>query len=200
MVCLVMALSLFVQQDPKEREIEAKLKNLKLTLDFKDATLDQIADYLRDVADINLIVSGKVEKVEGISIKVTDLSLRSVLSLILAPRNLITIVKDGVLTIATREEEPVVLDIYDVKDLTYVLPDFPGVEKGLEGSPFDPPSEPTEAPPLPIEELVKGHTGGKSWDEGRATIALHNGLLVVKQTKAVHQQIRRMLNELRRMR
>ncbi len=199
MLCLAMALMALVQADPKDKEIEAKLKNLRLTIDFKDATLDALADYLRDVADLNIVISAKVEKRDGITIKVTDLPLKSILGLVLKPRDLMWIVKDGVLTICTKIEDPVVLEIYDVRDLLYSPPDFPGVEKTLEGAAFDDPPMATTTVEFPLEELVKGHTGGKSWDEPGRTIMLSNGLLVVKQTKAAHAQIRRMLGELRKM-
>ena len=52
---------------------------------------------------------------------------------------------------------------------------------------------------MPIAELVKTHTGGKSWDEDTKTsCAMQNGLLVVKQTPEVHAQVARLLNLLRR--
>jgi hypothetical protein len=51
---------------------------------------------------------------------------------------------------------------------------------------------------IPIAELVRAHTGGKTWDENpKASVNLQNGLLVVRQTPEVHRQIVRLLNLLR---
>ena len=59
--------------------------------------------------------------------------------------------------------------------------------------------DPVTQPDLPLEEILKTHTGGKSWDENpKVSLKLRNGLLVVKQTQEVHVQIRRLLSQFRR--
>jgi hypothetical protein len=51
---------------------------------------------------------------------------------------------------------------------------------------------------MPIEEMVRAHTGGRSWEENpKASIKMQNGLLVIKNTPEVHKQVRRLLDLLR---
>ena len=46
--------------------------------------------------------------------------------------------------------------------------------------------------------MVKQNTGDKSWDENpNASISLTNGILVVSQSKRVHEEIKRFVNLLR---
>ncbi len=185
--------------------IDAKLRNLRVTLDFKNATLQAIADYIREIADINLIISNKVEaKGDDITIKVQDLPLRSVLSLILKPKGLTYLFKDGVLMFTTQEEanEDVIMEIYDVRDLLYPIKDFPGVDISLATDSIGTTALDTgaevEGLVIPLEEIVKGHTGAKTWEENpKASISLNNGLLVVKQTRTVHKQVQKLIGQLR---
>jgi type II secretory pathway component GspD/PulD (secretin) len=187
------------------QEIESKLKNLKVTLDFKSVTLQTLADYIREITDINIFVSNKVEgKGDDISIKVQDITLKSVLNLVLKPRQLTYVVKDGVLYLTTQEEanQDVIMEIYDVRDLLYVIPDFPGVDISLAtdtiGTNVVDAGPTSEGAALPLEDLVKAHCGPKTWDENpKASLALQNGLLVVKQTREVHAQVRRLIGQLR---
>ena len=186
-------------------EIENKLRGLRITLDFKNATLQAVADYIREIADVNLVVSNKVEgKGDDISIKVQDISLKSVLSLVLKPKGLTYVIRDGVLMLTTIEDanEDVIMEIYDVRDLLYPIKDFPGVDISLASdsigtTALDSGSE-TEGLVMPLEEIVKAHSGGKTWEENpKAACSLQNGLLVIKQTREVHKQVRRLIGKLR---
>jgi type II secretory pathway component HofQ len=186
-------------------EIENKLKGLRITLDFKNATLQAVADYIREIADVNLVVSHKVEgKGDDISIKVQDISLKSVLSLVLKPKGLTYVIRDGVLMLTTVEDanEDVIMEIYDVRDLLYPIKDFPGVDISLAQdsigtTALDSGGE-TEGLVMPLEEIVKAHSGGKTWEENpKASCSLQNGLLVIKQTREVHKQVRRLIGKLR---
>ena len=200
-------LLLALQKDPALVETEAKLNNLKITLDFKDAPLETVVDYIREIADMNLFIDAKVaEKQIKVSLKVSEISLRSVFSLALKPHDCGTYFKDGVLMIMTLPDiadRTVKMEIYDCRDILHPIQDFPGVEFVLQvdGSGIGPVIDPGngDAGEIPIAELVRAHTGGKTWDENpKFSIALQNGLLVVKQTPEVHRQIVRLLNMLRR--
>ncbi len=202
---LATLLALALQKDPIQAAAEAKLNNLKISLDFKDAPLETVVDYLREIADMNLFIDRTVaDKQIRVSLKVTEISLKSVLSLALKPHDCGTMFKDGVLMIMTLPEiadRTVKMQIFDCRDILHPIQDFPGVEINLSvdgGTNIgpvveDPPSE------VPIAELVRAHTGGKSWDENpKFSVALQNGLLVVKQTPEVMRQITRLLDMLRR--
>ncbi len=191
-------------QDSAREETENKLKNVRVTLDFKDAPLDTVMDYLREISNINLVVDARVrEKNIVVTMKVSEISLKSVFSLMLKPHNCGTMFKDGVLQILPSEviaDRTVKMELYDCRDILHPIQDFPGVDIALDtvGVLLAEPAKDAGGE-MPIAELVKAHTGGKSWDENpKATCAMQNGLLVVRQTPEVHAQIVRLLNLLRR--
>ncbi len=196
----------FSAQDPDREQIENKLKNVRVTLDFKEAPLEAVVEYLREIADINMVVDPRVrEKNILVTMKVSDVSLRSVFSLILKGYDCGTMIKDGVLQILPRDviaDRTLKMEIYDCRDILYPIRDFPGVDIALNAEAAgvlvqDPGGG--AGVEMPIAELVRTHTGGKSWDENpKASCAMQNGLLVVRQTPEVHAQIVRLLDMLRR--
>ncbi len=205
-MAIVLALALPVAaQDNKRDEYRSKLANLRVSLDFKDAPIDSVIDYLREIADMNIFLDQKVrEKQLVLSIKVTEISLKSVLSLVLKPHGCDTMFKDGVLMVMTREDiadRLTRMEIYDCRDILYPVQDFPGVDIQLAQDQIGTMTidgGPGEGFEFPIEELVKAHTGGRSWEENpKAACSLQNGLLVIKNTPEVHQQVRRLLDMLR---
>ena len=202
---LATVLALLVQQDPAKTEVESKLSNLKVTLDFKDAPLDHAVDYLREISGINVFVDAKVaEKQIRVSLKVTEISLRSIFSLMLRPHGADIMYRDGVVMLMTREDiayRTLKMELYDCRDILHPIIDFPGVDivLAVDGSGvINTIADDTGGGEIPIAELVRAHTGGKSWDENpKASVNLQNGLLVVRQTPEVHRQVVRLLNLLR---
>jgi len=193
-------------QDGAREEALHKLRSVRVTLDFREAPLDQVIDYFRDLAGINLIVDARVrEKNIRVTIRVDGITLNGALNLILQPHDCGVLFKDGALQILPRDviaDRTLKMELYDCRDILYPLRDFPGVEITLSS---DGPGALVQDPPreaggeMPIAELVRAHTGGRSWDENpRTSCVLQNGLLVVRQTPEVHAQIVRLLNLLRR--
>lgn len=205
---LAVALSFGVAraQDGKREEVEAKLKNLRVTLDFKEAPIDTVVDYLREISDLNIFVDAKVkDKNIVVSLKVSDVSLRSVFALILKPHGADTMFREGVLMVMTKEDvidRTIKMQIYDCRDILHPIVDMPGVDMDLNAQGPGVLVQDVGADgggEVPIEELVKAHTGGRSWEENQKCVCrLQNGLLVVKNTPEVHQQVVRLLNMLRR--
>jgi type II secretory pathway component GspD/PulD (secretin) len=191
-------------QDAVKHEYEGKLNNIKVTLDFQNAPLDQVVDYLREISGLNIFTDSKVrDKNLTISIKVNEISLRSILSLMLKPHNCDILFKDGVLQLMTKEDvadKTMKMEIYDCRDILYPISNFPGVDIDITagaGVQINPPEDPAGGE-IPIEEMVRAHTGGRSWEENpKAVCKMQNGLLVIKNTPEVHKQIRRLLDLLR---
>lgn len=191
-------------QDNVKGEYESKLNNIKVTLDFQNAPIDAVVDYLREISGLNIFVDGKVrDKNLVVSLKVTEISLRSVFGLILKPHDCDILFKDGVLQLMTKPDvadRTMKMEIYDCRDILHPVQNFPGVEIDLNagaGVIVNPPDD-VAGSEIPIEELVRAHTGGRSWEENpKAVIRMQNGLLVVKNTPEVHKQVRRMLDLLR---
>jgi hypothetical protein len=133
---------------------------------------------------------------------VTEISLKSIFSLMLKPQNCDIMFKDGVLQVMTKEDvadKTMRMEIYDCRDILYPIQQFPGIDLDLAavGVLVTPTEDPAGAE-MPIEEMVRAHTGGRSWEENsKASCKMQNGLLVIKNTPEVHKQVRRLLDLLR---
>ncbi|HLY12603.1 MAG TPA: hypothetical protein VKW04_25085 [Planctomycetota bacterium] len=205
LAALLVGGSLASAQDAMKSEYEGKLNNIKVTLDFQNAPIDQVVDYLREISGLNIFVDAKVrDKNLVISLKVTEISLRSIFSLMLKPHACGVLFKDGVLQVMTLpdiDDKTMKMEIYDCRDILYPITNFPGVDLDLStiGAGVTPIQDAADAPSeIPIEEMVRAHTGARSWEENpKAVIKMQNGLLVVKNTPDVHKQVRRLLDLLR---
>ncbi|HZL71800.1 MAG TPA: STN domain-containing protein [Planctomycetota bacterium] len=192
-------------QDEESKSLRAKLRTIRLDVDFSKVSVKDFVDYLREAAGINIVLSPKAAEVQtALTIKAKDVTIQSLLRLLLKPVQLGYKVEDGVLLIVRESDlkSDVRLEIIDVRDLLMPIQDFPGGEITLAtdslGANFSPAVD--EAPKeFPIVDLIKAHTGSKSWDENsRTSLGLMNGLLFVRQTEEVIQQIRKVLDTLRR--
>jgi type II secretory pathway component GspD/PulD (secretin) len=202
MVTLMLAAVLALQDNTKS-EYEGKLNNIKVTLDFQNAPLDTVIDYLREISGMNIFVDTKVrDKNIVVSLKVTEITLKSIFSLMLKPQGAGVLFKDGVLQVMLEPDiadRTMKMEIYDCRDILYPIQQFPGVDLDLAavGVVVQPPDE-AAGGEMPIEEMVRAHTGGRSWEENsKASIKMQNGLLVIKNTPEVHKQVRRLLDLLR---
>src|SRR5690242_2278684 len=132
MMTFVLAAVLALAQDNTKSEYESKLNNIKVTLDFTNAPLDQVVDYLREISGLNIFVDSKVrDKQLNITMKVQELTLKSIFSLMLKPHNCGVHFKDGVLQVMPREvidEVTMKMEIYDCRDILYPIQQFPGVD------------------------------------------------------------------------
>jgi type II secretory pathway component GspD/PulD (secretin) len=204
------------ETDPRRQEVVNKLNTMRLSVDFKDNTLDEVLSFIRDFSGLNIVVDAEVAtKASADQLKVTlrvkDLLLKSCLKLMLNSRELTAIYKDGVILVVPkgRADKNVYLQIYDVRDLLVKIQDFAGPKvelvspsKGgggpLTGATFtleEPKSTITEEF---ITEMVKANTGDRSWDENQgASITLTNGMLIVSQSRRVHGEVKQLINLLR---
>ncbi|MBV8880096.1 MAG: hypothetical protein JO332_09050 [Planctomycetaceae bacterium] len=204
------------ESDPRKQEVLSKLNTMRITVDFANTTMEEAVGYLRDFSGLNIIVDAEVYKNQSedqlkVTLKVKDLLLKSVLKLMLNSRELTAMYKEGVVLIVPKGkiDKAVTLQLYDVRDLLVKIQDFAGPKvelvspsKGgggpLTGATFtleEPRSTITEEF---VTEMVKQNTGDKSWDENpNASINLTNGVLVVSQSKRVHEEIKRFINLLR---
>jgi len=219
-LCLT-ALSALAQEgtnetDPRKQEVVSKLNTMRVTVNFENTTMEEAIGFLRDFSGLNIVVDAEVYKTQSedqlkVTLKVKDLLLKSILKLMLNSRELTAMYKEGVLLVVPKGkiDKSVTLQLYDVRDLLVKIQDFPGPKvelvspsKGgggpLTGATFsleEPRSTITEEF---VTEMVKQNTGDKSWDENpNASITLTNGVLVVSQSKRVHEEIKHFVNLLR---
>lgn len=204
---------------PRREEVLAKLDNLKVSLDFTDAHLADVLNFIRDFSGIDFYIDPKVQERYAddqtkVSLKVRNLPLRSALKLLLDGKRLSAVYREGVMVVMLKEDvdKEVVLRIYDVRDLLMKVEDYqgpridlkpPSQTDGLGGSVFTLGSDPDKTPLTPefIIDMVTKNCGVDTWESNpNASIDLNNGLLVVSQSKRVHAEILRFVGTLREYR
>lgn len=187
-------------------EAARKLETLKVTVDFENVKLPEAIDYLRDVTGLNLVLLPKAMEKDGeapVRLKVKELTVKSVLKLLLGSRGLTASYRDGALVILPKEDlqSSTAMKIFDVRALQVKIQDFAGPKVELTNKPKEVGGVFTiDEPKTVIEDdflltMIRTNTGNGSWDgNSNAAIDLHNGQLVVTQTPAVLREIENLLN------
>jgi hypothetical protein len=84
----------------EDKTILDKLYSIRITIDMQNAPLTAIVDYIREISGLNIHLSGiDSPDCEVISIKVQDVVLGGALRLLLQPRRMTYLVRDGVVLI-----------------------------------------------------------------------------------------------------
>lgn len=179
---------IWAHQSSNAGHIHQVLAN-KLTstgLDFPETELEEVVDFLRNEYEIPIQIDYAALDELGISpgdpvdVNVEDISLSSALRIMLRPLDLTTMIEDEVLLITTEEyaETRLLVGVHPVGDL---LTDLSGGEE--------------------LIEVLLSTVASESWAEnggGEAEIRPFNGMLVISQTQAVHEQLSETLNALRK--
>ena len=189
-----------------------RLETMKITVDFEDVKLPEAVDYLRDVTGMNLVVLPKAMEKDGeskIRLKVKDLSVKSVLKLLLSTRGLTATYRDGAIVIVPKEDlqDSTTLRMFDVRALQVKIQDFIGPMVELTGpnnKKLGPSAVITlvDEPKTPIPDdflldMIRANTGNGTWDSNpKAALSLNNGMLVVSQTPSVLREIDALLGQL----
>lgn len=205
MTALVAAAALSWAGDSREESVR-KMDTMKVTVDFQDVRLPDAVDYLREVTGLNLVILPKAMDKDGdskIRLKVKDLTVKSVLKLLLTSRGLTVTWRDGALVVLPKEDlqDSTRLQMIDVRSLMVKLQDFAGPKMELVGPNAKGTGGPIagifvidEPKPPPVDEdmminLIKDNTAPGAWDNPKAAISMNNGVLVVNQTPAVLREI-----------
>jgi len=203
------------------RESPSKLRRMLLTLDdtlvtfdFKEKPLAEVLKFFTDFTGVNLVLAPAVQAEAGnldldVTLRLTKISVRSALEIILELKNLGSVYRHGVIMITTPEDargKPK-LRIYSIGDLTVRIRDFPGPDMMLKpsgaedfGRIFGGEEEGREhafADPDFIQDLVTDNTGPDTWDDDGVRISVNRRLLIVRQYPSVHREIARLLALLR---
>jgi hypothetical protein len=206
----LMAMGALAWAGDSREDAVRKLDTMKVTVDFQDVRLPEAMDYLREVTGLNLVMMPKAMEKEGDSklrLKVKDLTVKSVLKLMLTSRGLTVSWRDGALVVLPKEDlqDSTSMRMFDVRSMLLKLQDFAGPRVELVGPTtktnitntgifvIDEP----KAPPVDEDfmvQLIKENTGTGSWDSNpKAAISLQNGVLVVSQTPSVLREIESLL-------
>jgi type II secretory pathway component GspD/PulD (secretin) len=199
------------EESDEDRRTKRKIADSKISLSFSDTSLTDMVSYLREYTGLNIMIDMKgiadPDSIRITAFKVDDLVLEKALDIILRMLDLTYRIKDGVVMITTvaAVATETVLELYDVQDLTVTIMEFPGKEISLippeEGMGVST-TDVGAAPPVivgdELKELIKNTIAKETWDEeGGRSIEYNNGLLIVRHTPQVHEQIRRMLSDIR---
>ncbi len=206
-----------VEDSPETRSTKNRLETEVLSMDFSEAPLTEVVDFLVTTTGINIIMDPAIykeypeEEALQVDLTVNKLKLKSILELILTLKGLDYRIENGVVIISTtkRTGEKPVLHIYDVNDITGDLPDFAAPEINLvavsgndelSGVELIEADEPTGVgiTEEQLTDLIKQNIAKNSWDLAERSIDTRSGTLIVRQTKSVHSQLQTLLSDLRK--
>lgn len=198
---------------PEDLAVLARLDEVRFEPRFSNRPIEEIVGYLRNLTQVNFIVSPKIMEMDegqrSVSIDLPRKSVREFLTVLQLVKNFAWRVEDGVVRIGTPEEMKGQTEVrtYEVGDLIQVIPHFAGPEITLQptGGATIPAGEDPEAQGVftadQIQQLITGTIAPASWSDAEAKTAIRmmpsSGTLVVRQTPEVHDQIDRFLNDLR---
>jgi hypothetical protein len=179
---------------PAQDEAVEQLLDQAASIDIREMTLDGLTAFLRE-RKIEPVLDHKALEEAGVgsdtplrSLKLSDVSLASVLDLLLAPLDLTHVVQDGKLLVTTTDvaSNLIVVKVYRVDDLVRT-------KDGDGEDTYDNDS---------LIELVTTTIDPDTWDEvgGPGPIRAYQGTLVIGQTQRMHAKITRLLAALRESR
>jgi len=202
------------EQPEWAREIERKLER-KVSFEFAETPLTEAVTFLQTLTKVNIIIDPTAAEEKGstpITLKVTNMTLRLALDWILKLADLDYALSDHAIFVSEKEnlKGDVTLRIYDVRDLTEKVPDFPGPELMLEvggadsggGAPglmlIDAEMDDDGVTAESLAEMISTRVRPGEWDASLGTsIEERGGKLVVMQRPEVHRLIDRLLESFR---
>jgi hypothetical protein len=180
------------------RILQILAEPLKSTgLDFTQEPLENVFNFLQSEyaipiqLDTPAMEDAGLTPEEQVTIQVMNVSLRSALRLLLKQKQLTYVIRDEVLIITTPEEaeSELVVCVYDVRDIL-AHQTRPAQGKVPAGPDYD-----------PLIDAVVSCVATETWAEsggGEAEIRpLPPGLLIISQTRAVHDEITGLLATIR---
>ncbi len=204
-------------EDNEREEILARLRAVRVGASFgangDPAPLEEVAQFLQQVTSVNFVLSTAVRDLDefetAVRLDLPERNVHNILELIAATSESVRWrIEDGVVKFITVDEMigGQVLRMYEVRDLISPIPDFAAPEFNVMPSmPIDYPFE--DAPDREalvvtrdeLENVIRENVAPDSWDRDPAnTIRVtDSGTLVINQTPEVHEEIQRLLEDLR---
>jgi Flp pilus assembly secretin CpaC len=187
----------------------------RIPVNFQDEPLDQVLAHLSAVSGVNILQSQAVQDL-GLTDTYSledrfDQPISRILTIILEDLTVPPLsytVRDGVVLVITKDEarSDYVLQMYDIRDLTftpkdYAAKDFNLLPSGTDADSYAAPADEEATPfigPDALVTLIQDNISAESWtSDPNRTIQLMPGTLVVRQTSDVHDQITQLLDDLR---
>ncbi len=194
---------------PWKQEILKKLAR-RVSFEFVDTPLEEALTFLNSLSKVNIILDPKVSA-EGagkipINLKVSEMDMRTALKWILRLAQLEFDLRNQAVFITKKSElaANVELEIYDVRDLTATITDFPGprIELGVaaQGAPVNPfaaNQATTQLAAPDLAQLIQERLLAADFADPATSIEEQGGKLVVMQRPEVHSKIREILKSFR---
>lgn len=204
--------------EPEWKQQIRKQLQRKVTFEFVETSLQEAISFLQTLTNVTIILDTKAFEGGGapatpITLRVNEMPLNLALRWILRLADLDYTLKDEAIFISTSQRlaGEVELKIYDVRDLTYSITQFPGPELvltettgaggaagGLGGPAIleEPTARIFEAENL--ADMIRLRVRPDSWSADLGTsIQERDGKLVVMQRPEVHRLISQLLNAFR---
>ncbi len=225
-----------VNETPADRRVLTTLESTTLPAQFADNTLEQALDYFAQMTTLDMDIDWDsleeigIDRETTVSLNLKKANARTVLERLLDKVSTDPVtqadwaVMDGMIQIANEDRirRHTVLEIYDIRDLVFEVPDYeesPTIDlqsvlqssRGGSGgqSPFTNTQQqnqdrdnriPLEERIDRIKEIIVANVDEESWPEGGGTTgAMYdlNGNLIIRNTPKNHREIRSLLGKLR---
>jgi hypothetical protein len=157
--------------------VAAKLQQ-RVTLDFQDAAVTDVIDFLRDVSKVNIVVAPAVTLgAPTITLKAKDMTLGNTLHWVTKMTNTHMGYIHGALFISDQPvQEASVTRLYDISSMTMAIRDFPGptlalnaggADGGVGGALFRSAEEDSTSSPSSeeIAEIIKKVVAPGKWND-----------------------------------
>jgi len=197
------------------RELVNLLQERRISVDFKDASVDAVVKYIQAATGINIVVrkakitadGGDADAIE-INLKVRNVTVLDLLKLAFEPMDLGLAVRKNVLLITSKRDargKPV-LRLYDVAHLLVQIRDFPAADINVYPSGFEAPEAPEPEIHQAVEsseeiaELVRTFIAEGTWEDEGVAIHIFRKSLMIRTYPKVHLQVSRFLNQLNALR
>jgi len=215
---------------PQDRRVLAALDTTNIPASFTDNTLEDVLNFISTVTNLNVDVDWDslaevgVDRDTLVSLNLQPLPARTILDRVLAKvspdefNSAGWAVNDGILVVASDSalRRNTFIQIYDIQDLLFQIPDFtdtPDLELGsiVQGQGGSEQDSDIEVPPgltgeellERIREIIQTNVDFDGWrDNGGDTgdIQELNGNLIVTNTASNHRHISNLLSQLREVR
>jgi hypothetical protein len=182
-------------------DVLKQIRARRLSVAWKDTPLSDAVKELRIHLDRTIIFTAAAgeKKDAPVSLELFDVSVATTMRQLQAFAKVRFLFEGGVLFVTTPEDaaqRSLEIRVYDVSDLLYRAPDFPGPSMDLHpGKPGSPPDEvPAERRDgSELADLLRTLVGSEPWDVPGTSITISHHLLIVRQTPEVHAKIKELV-------
>jgi Flp pilus assembly secretin CpaC/tetratricopeptide (TPR) repeat protein len=195
-------------EEPWKADIRRRMSR-RVTFEFVDTELKDAIAFLNTMTKVTIILDPRVASKGAdktlITLRVADMELEVALRWILRLADLEYDLRNQAVFITdkTSLSANVELVIYDIRDLTTTIADFPGprIEVGTAAgaitNPFEQPPATIGLQPADLQSLIAERLLPAEFADAATSIEENGGKLVVMQRPEVHDRIRQLLQSFR---